>query len=158
MKAEIVNCFIEALETTLNNNGGFSLLLNNKKALGYVDFRDRVGIIIKLFGGSTIQGKVAITMDSEVANNIVCSMLGGTVVEELNDIGISALGEYSNWIISSAAKRVLAFGEKITNFEVDIKASLQQHEDCKVHPDRNIQFLSLGYLVDGYKLELSLDI
>jgi chemotaxis protein CheX len=158
MKAEIVNCFIEALETTLTNSGGFGLLLNNKKALGYVDFRDRVGIIIKLFGGSTIQGKVAITMDNEVANNIVGSMLGGTKVKELNDIGISALGEYSNWIISSAAKKVLAFGEKITNFEVDIKTSLQQHEDCKVHSDRNLQFLSLGYLVDGYKLELSLDI
>ena len=131
---------------------------NSKKVLEYIDVKDRVGIIIELFGGSTIQGIVAITMDYEIANNIISSMMGGTIVEKIDDIGISALGEYSNWIIGSAAKKVLAFGEKISNFKADIKTSLQQKEEYKVHSEKNLPFLSLGYLLDNFKIEISLAI
>ena len=158
MKAEIINCFVEALETTLLENGAFALLHNNKKVLDYINENDRVRIIICLFGGSTIQGTVVITMDQEIAFSIIGAMIGGIKINEIDSIGISALGEYTNWIISSTAKKVQAFGEKITNFKVDIEEKLYKSEEKKSYSEGIGPFLSFGYLIDTHEMEMSVDI
>jgi len=158
MKAEIVNCFVEALETTLSKNGGFVLLHTHKKVLDYINVNDRVGIIIYLFGGSTIHGTIVITMDHEIAYSIIGSMIGGSKVNEIDSIGISALGEYTNWIVASAANKVQTFGEKITNFKVDIEANSYKNGKAKIYSEGNRPFLSLGYLIDTHEIEMSIDI
>lgn len=158
MKAEIVNCFVEAVETTFLENGGFVLLHKEKKVLDSINVNDRVGVIINLFGGSTIQGTVVITMEQEIAYRIIGSMMGGSKVNKIDAIGISALGEYTNWITSSAAKKVQAFGEDITNFKVDIEANLHKDEEYKVYSEGKGLFLSLGYLIDNHEMELSINI
>ncbi|ADL52285.1 chemotaxis protein CheX [Clostridium cellulovorans] len=157
MKAEIVNCFVNAFETTLKEKGGFDLSCKYKKAENYIEVSERVGIIIDLFGGSTIHGKVIITMDKEIAQKIIGFLMEGSTVEEIDQDAASALGEYANWITASAATQVQEYGESISNFKVDIEANLDKSGE-KISCDGDMPFLSLGYLVDNDDIELSMAI
>lgn len=156
MKAEIVNCFVEALKSTMLANGGFKLVDTNQNAIDVVHLDSKVGIIIEVFGSSTIQGKVVVTMDEEIAHSIVGFMLGGTKVDLIDSIGISALGEYTNWITSSAAKQVENYGEMISNFRFDvIPPNSKEGDESKVYPPNGFSFISLSYTIDSYELVLS---
>ncbi|SHJ07275.1 chemotaxis protein CheX [Clostridium cavendishii DSM 21758] len=154
MKVEIINSFIKALESTLNENGGFVLYCKGKKALNCVNINKKVAIIIDLFGKSTIHGKVIITMKEEIAQKIIGFLLGGAVVSEIDSMGVSALGEYGSWVVSSATTNVQEFGEKITDFKVDIETNLEGIEDKEVYCYGK-PFISLEYLIDNHDIELS---
>lgn len=157
MKAEIVNCFVNAFETTLKEKSGFELSCKYKKAESYIEVNERIGIIIDLFGESTIHGKIIITMGKEITQKIIRRLMDIANVDEIDAVGTSALGEYANWITASAATQVQALGETISNFKVDIEANLDKSGE-KISCDGEVPFLSLGYLVDNDDIELSISI
>ncbi len=60
-----------------------------------------VNVLIGLSNGA--QGNIVISFKRETAFNIISAMMGGsTVVENIDDMGKSALGELANMLIGSA--------------------------------------------------------
>ena len=59
-----------------------------------------VNVLIGLSNG--IKGNIVISFNQKTACNIISAMMGGTVVEEVDDMGKSALGEMANMIIGNA--------------------------------------------------------
>ncbi|MFW6288034.1 MAG: chemotaxis protein CheX, partial [bacterium] len=59
-----------------------------------------VNILIGLSNG--IQGNILISFNKEVATDIISAMMGGLVVESIDSMGESALGEMANMLMGSA--------------------------------------------------------
>lgn len=69
---------------------------------------EEVNILIGLSNGA--QGNIVISFNKETALEIVSTMMGGIDVEDLGDIGESALGEVSNMLIGTAISSVPSEG------------------------------------------------
>lgn len=155
MKAEIVNCFIEGLHNTMNTNGGFTLVNTERFAVHEVELRDELAISVNIAGNNTVQGKLVITMESALALKIISTMLGGMVVDQIDDMGKSAIEEYTNWITAASATLVEKKGEKIANFELEV---LAPGEKDSVQPPSGSKFLGMAYSVSGSSLKLHMAI
>lgn len=145
MKAEIVNCFIKATKTIFNENGSIVLSTRSKKVSEALSIGEKIGIEIKLFGESTVKGRVAIVIDKEIANKIIAVLMGYGNVDSIEKFMVeSVLSEYTNWIAASAIRGVEEYGMKITDYKIIVKIDLEKSDE-KIKSDNGMQFLVIEY-------------
>jgi chemotaxis protein CheX len=100
LKVEHINPFIGASQCVIK------MLCNINTTTGKVhlratsNFYNQVIIIIGLVG--KIKGQVSFEMPLDTAKNIASIMMGGMLVEELDDISKSAISEMGNMIMGNA--------------------------------------------------------
>lgn len=113
MKAEQINCFIQASVEVLNN------FVTDKFQVGRPYKRDNPyptkDLIIMLGITGEIRGQAIISFDLEMAKAIASGMMMGMPVNELDDMAKSALSELGNMIMGNSA--TLLFNQGI---QVDI--------------------------------------
>jgi chemotaxis protein CheX len=99
MKAEYINPFIEAANTV------FKTLLGVDTKLGKVYLKTSpflVGDMIIMIGVvGEIRGQVCLELTFETAQKIVSTMMGGLVIDDMNEIAKSAIAELGNMIMGN---------------------------------------------------------
>lgn len=101
MDVEYINPFIEASQVVLKQISGLEAGLG-KIYIKTSPYRgDSLVIIVGLTG--KIRGQAIFSMESEVALSIASKMMGGMVVEQLDEISKSAVSELTNMILGNAA-------------------------------------------------------
>lgn len=70
-----------------------------------------LGVIIQVIG--QLEGQVVCSMEMETAKGIVGRMMGGMVIEELDEMGWSAFREFGNWIVSGIATELSQLGIEV---------------------------------------------
>ena len=99
MKVEYINPFIEAAQSVLKH------LLNTDTQLGKIYLKSssfsvsNMIIIIGVVG--EIRGQVCLELTLETARKIVSTMMGGILIEDMDEIAISAIAELGNMIMGN---------------------------------------------------------
>lgn len=83
---------------------GFELEYLNEDSELNLNSTEEVNILIGLSNGA--QGNIVISFNQETALNIISTMMGGMEVENIDNMGKSALGEMANMVIGSAISAI----------------------------------------------------
>lgn len=149
MDAKLVNPFIDALVAVLPQMGfavpqraGMGVQNQTCKSLG-------VSLIVGFTKG--LRGNIVYNMSDETARFIASKMMMGMPVEELNEMGQSALSEMSNMLTANAATNLAAMG-----MEVDISTpSLTVGKDFQIKISSS-QYLVVKMDIESHIMELNI--
>jgi chemotaxis protein CheX len=95
-----------------------------------------VSVIIQMVG--QLGGQVIFSMEKDTAMQIVSSMMGGAVVEQLDDLAWSAIQEFANWFVSGMATE---FSEQ--GYNVDITHPIVNEGRSILHSDQTYTLVPL---------------
>jgi chemotaxis protein CheX len=73
--------------------------------------RNVIAVHIKLLG--QVEGQIICSMNENTAKHIVGCMYGGMIINELDEMGISAIQEFGNWFVSGIATEFSNHGLKV---------------------------------------------
>lgn len=101
MDVKYILPFLEALKGVLEQFGAADIKRGNmaKNELMHVD--TDITAVVGMVG--QVRGNIAYSMAEDTANKIVSAMMMGMPVEELDAMGRSALGEFSNMVTGNAS-------------------------------------------------------
>jgi len=108
MNVEYINPFIEASQQV------FQMMTGIKPTLGKVHLKnspysgDSIAVIVGLTG--KIRGQVIISLSIDTAKSVASIMMGGMMLEELNDMAKSAISELGNMIMGNTATILFSRG------------------------------------------------
>jgi len=108
MNVEYINPFIEASQQV------FQMMTGIKPTLGKVHLKnspysgDSIAVIVGLSG--KIRGQVIISLSIDTAKSVASIMMGGMMLEELNDMAKSAISELGNMIMGNTATILFSRG------------------------------------------------
>ncbi len=101
MNVKYVNAICRATKGIMDMHFGLSVkALAPTAGIGSFPSND-VSVILGVKGELT--GQIVCTFSRKTAKKIVGSMMGGITVEQLDEIGWSAVQEYGNWVAGTAA-------------------------------------------------------
>ncbi|PYI50847.1 chemotaxis protein CheX [Paenibacillus flagellatus] len=95
-----------------------------------------VSVHIELLG--SYGGKLVFSMEEPTAKRIVGTMMGGVAVEELDELGWSAIREFANWFMSGIATEFANRGYEVNISHPTVGARQSAPEDS-----RPFQFIPL---------------
>ncbi|HZJ57467.1 MAG TPA: chemotaxis protein CheX [Clostridia bacterium] len=103
--------FLEALKGILEQFGATDIKRGNmtKNDLMHVD--TDITAVVGMVG--RVRGNIAYSMATDTAKRIVSAMMMGMPVEELNEMGRSALGEFSNMVTGNASTLLSGSGIQV---------------------------------------------
>jgi chemotaxis protein CheX len=84
-----------------------------QRELSFQVVNKEVSVIIQMVG--QLGGQVILSMEKATAREIVSSMMGGAVVQELDDLAWSAIQEFANWFVSAMA---IEFSDQGYDFDI----------------------------------------
>ena len=101
MDVKYILPFLEALKGVLEQFGAADIKRGNmaKNELMHVD--TDITAVVGMVG--QVRGNIAYSMAEDTAKKIVSAMMMGMPVEELDEMGRSALGEFSNMVTGNAS-------------------------------------------------------
>ncbi|WP_017728732.1 chemotaxis protein CheX [Halalkalibacterium ligniniphilum] len=101
MNVNHVNAISRATKGILTNHLGVEVTpLKASAGKGNVPSRD-VAVILGIKG--ELSGQIICTFSSETAKKIVSVMMGGMEIQQLDEIGWSAVQEFGNWVAGTTA-------------------------------------------------------
>jgi chemotaxis protein CheX len=111
MKAELINPFLEAARNVIEQ------VANVRPTTGQLSIKD-VKLIdhyiwIQIGMTGQMQGDIVFGLQEQVALRMVSAMMGGYVIEEMNEIGQSAISELSNMISGNASTMLYNQGVRV---------------------------------------------
>ena len=108
MNASYVNGIIRATKGILTNHLGAGVTLHVPNVgTGSVSSND-ISVILGVKGDLT--GQIICSFDTDTAKNIVSTMMGGMPIDELDEMGWSAVQEFGNWIAGTTATELSTEG------------------------------------------------
>lgn len=78
---------------------------------GTIVENNEVSVIIQLMG--QIEGNVICAMDLATAKGIIGRMFGGMEIEQMDEMGWSAIQEFGNWFVSGVATEIANHGLEV---------------------------------------------
>jgi chemotaxis protein CheX len=101
MNAKHVNAICRATESILSNHFGLVVTTLKPRVEQSAVPSNHVSVILGVSG--QLNGQIICSIDMQTAKNIVGVMMGGMTIDELDDMGWSAIQEFGNWIAGTAA-------------------------------------------------------
>lgn len=101
MNVEYINPFIEASKSILMQMTGINTTLGKVYLKDSPYYSDNVMVIVGLTG--KLRGQAMFTMSVNTAKKIASKMMGGMVLDQLDEIAKSAIAELTNMILGNTA-------------------------------------------------------
>lgn len=101
MNAKHVNAICRATESILVNHFGVDVKPLKPRVQQTAVPSNQVSVILGING--QLNGQIICSIDNGTAKNIVGVMMGGMTIDELDDMGWSAIQEFGNWIAGTTA-------------------------------------------------------
>lgn len=110
MKAQYINPFLESASTVIQQMCNVAITRGELAIKDVALHEDHIWIKIGMTG--QLQGDVIFGLHNKVALNIVSAMMGGFPVNEIDEIGKSAISELGNMISGNAS--TILFNQGVT--------------------------------------------
>ncbi|MDQ2084918.1 chemotaxis protein CheX [Herbivorax sp. ANBcel31] len=104
MKEEYIDIISEAGKSLLESITGFDIQVKKAYKRDNPYYSDNVAIMITLLG--SIRGHAVLTLNGEFACKIASAMMCGLEVNELDDMGKSALAELGNMVMGNCGTQL----------------------------------------------------
>ncbi|MBB5173318.1 chemotaxis protein CheX [Texcoconibacillus texcoconensis] len=101
MNANHVNAVCRATESILTNHFGVDVTPLDPHSGKDVIPSNEVSVVLGVSGD--VNGQIICSFTNETAKGIVGTMMGGMVINELDEMGWSAIQEFGNWIAGNTA-------------------------------------------------------
>ncbi len=101
MNAKHINAICRATEYIFVNHFGVEVKPLKPRVQQNAVPSNQVAVILGVNGH--INGQIICAIDVQTAKNIVGVMMGGMTIEELDDMGWSAIQEFGNWVAGTTA-------------------------------------------------------
>ncbi|RXJ00731.1 chemotaxis protein CheX [Anaerobacillus alkaliphilus] len=101
MNAKHVNAICRATENILVNHFGVEVKPLKPRVQQTAVPSNQVSVILGING--QLNGQIICSIDEQTAKNIVGIMMGGMIIEELDEMGWSAIQEFGNWVAGTTA-------------------------------------------------------
>jgi len=111
MKAELINPFLESARNVIEQ------VANVRPTTGQLSVKD-VRLIdhyiwIQIGMTGQMQGDIVFGLHEQVALKVASAMMGGYIIEEMNELGQSAISELSNMISGNASTMLYNQGVRV---------------------------------------------
>ncbi|MDQ0205282.1 chemotaxis protein CheX [Alkalicoccobacillus murimartini] len=148
MDARYVNAIVRATKGILTNHLGAEVnFLLPKLGEGSVTSND-ISVILGVKG--ELAGQIICSFDKNTAKNIVSTMMGGMPIEELDEMGWSAVREFGNWIAGSTATEL-----SLENCIIDVTPPVTNEGLSIFHSSEKYLTLSLESSLGLVQIHLS---
>lgn len=101
MKAQYINPFLESASTVIQQVCNVAITRGELTVKDVALYEDHIWIKIGMTG--QLQGDVIFGLHNDVALKIVSAMMGGFPIQEMDEIGRSAISELGNMISGNAS-------------------------------------------------------
>lgn len=101
MNAKHVNAICRATEYILVNHFGVEVTPLKPRVQQTEVPSNQISVILGING--QLNGQIICSIDEQTARNIVGVMMGGMTIDELDDMGWSAIQEFGNWVAGTTA-------------------------------------------------------
>lgn len=101
MNVKHINAICRATESILLNHFGVEVTPLKPRAEKNAVPSNNVSVLLGING--QLNGQIICSLDIQTAKNIVGLMMGGMEINELDDMGWSAIQEFGNWIAGTTA-------------------------------------------------------
>jgi chemotaxis protein CheX len=101
MNAKHINAICRATENILVNHFGVEVKPLKPRLEQLAVPSNEVSVILGVNG--QLNGQIICSINMQTAKNIVGVMMGGLTVDDLDDIGWSAIQEFGNWVAGTTA-------------------------------------------------------
>ncbi|ADU29646.1 chemotaxis protein CheX [Evansella cellulosilytica] len=101
MDVKHINAVCRATKSILSSHFGVDVTLLNPKAQQQSVPSNDVSVVLGVNG--ELSGQIICSITEDTAKNIVGVMMGGMVIEKLDEMGWSAIQEFGNWVAGSTA-------------------------------------------------------
>lgn len=150
MRAEHVNTFLESARRII------TAMCGREPSMGRAFLRqepyqaEEVSVLIGVTG--SLRGQFIITMKGDTAKGVASQMMGGMPVAELDEIGLSAIGELGNMVAGNAST---AFAEMGVNIDITPPTIL---EGSRIKISSSVATLAVPMQVNLGTIELALSL
>ncbi|MDR1440301.1 MAG: chemotaxis protein CheX [Clostridiales bacterium] len=142
MNIEYINPFIEASQVVLSSAANLAVKLGKvfirKEPFAAGEPLIEVGLTGK------ISGRGLLCIPVPIAKRIISSMMGGAQIDEIDELGLSALSELANMIMGNTATILYNRG-----IGIDITTPKMMFGDGALSPPQGMQTLSVPLMVNG---------
>ncbi|WP_246031681.1 chemotaxis protein CheX [Salibacterium salarium] len=111
MEAHHINAITSAATTIVKQHLGIEAAVSKPFVSGKQFMSSDISVVMGVNG--TLEGQIICTMKRETACSIVGSMMGGLEINELDEMGWSAVQEFGNWTAGKAASELSNVKETI---------------------------------------------
>ncbi|PYZ94020.1 chemotaxis protein CheX [Salipaludibacillus keqinensis] len=96
-----INAVCRATKSIMNNHFGVEVVPNKPSSgQGVVPSND-VSVVLGVNG--QLSGQIICTLNTDTAKKLVGTMMGGMIIEQLDEMSWSAIQEFGNWVAGSTA-------------------------------------------------------
>jgi len=146
MKAQYINPFLESASTVIQQVCNVPITRGELTVKDVAFYDDHIWIKIGMTG--QLEGDVIFGLHNQVALRVVSAMMGGFPIEELDEMGKSAISELGNMISGNAS--TLLFNQGVA---IDITPPQLVHDHGMLPADGKVLAVPLN-LGDLGKLEI----
>jgi len=152
MNIEYINPFIEASQLVLKKATGMTVRLG-KVFVRSQPFLDGT-LLVEVGLTGKIRGKAILDIPTAVARQIISRMMTDIEVENIDEIGVSALSELANMIMGNTATILYNKGVGI-----DITTPKLFFGDGEIMPPTNMKTISIPLIVEDFGvIELNISV
>jgi chemotaxis protein CheX len=125
MKAELINPFLESARSVIEQ------VANVKPTTGQLSVKN-IGLLdqyiwIQVGMTGQLEGDIVFGLEESAALKVVSAMMGGFILQEMNELVHSAISELSNMISGNASTLLYNQGVKVDITPPKLMESLQRH-------------------------------
>ncbi|WP_368505566.1 chemotaxis protein CheX [Alkalihalophilus sp. As8PL] len=148
MNVQYVNAICRATKSILTGHLGVEVdILRPSAGSGSVPSND-ISVILGVKG--ELKGQIICTFSTETAINIVSAMMGGMEVQQLDNMGWSAVQEFGNWVAGTTATE-LSKEECI----IDVTPPVINEGESKFHSSYPYITVPLGSPIGDIRVHIS---
>ncbi|WP_100406510.1 chemotaxis protein CheX [Bacillus solitudinis] len=148
MNVKHVNAICQATRGILSSHFGIDVtLLAPKAGTGSVPSND-ISVILGVKGQLT--GQIICSFSEDTAKKIVGAMMGGMIIENLDEMGWSAVQEFGNWVAGTTATE-LSKEECI----IDVTTPIVNEGESKFHAGSPFVTVPLDSSIGGIDVHIS---
>ncbi|KMK75651.1 chemotaxis protein CheX [Alkalihalobacillus pseudalcaliphilus] len=101
MEVKHINAICQATKQIISTHFGVGVdILRPSAGRGKLT-SEEISVILGIKG--QLRGQIICTFSTETARSIISTMMGGMVVQDIDELGWSAVQEFGNWVAGTAA-------------------------------------------------------
>lgn len=108
MDVKYINAVCRATESIFQNFFGLEAKAQAPYAGSFSVSARSISVILGVHG--ELKGQIIVSFDVDTAKKIVGNMMGGMEINELDDLGWSAVSEFGNWVAGTSATEIASEG------------------------------------------------
>ncbi|GEL08518.1 chemotaxis protein CheX [Salisediminibacterium halotolerans] len=126
MEADQINAVYKATKSIMANHFGADITRGQPSISGASIPSDDVSVVLGVKG--QLAGQIICSLTYQTAQKIIAAMMGGAKVEQIDEMGWSAIQEFGNWIAGSTATELSE-----VNYLTDVSPPIVNEGVSKFH-------------------------